>query len=330
MTAIETTNLYKSYDGMMVLHGLNMHVPSGVVYGLIGPNGAGKSTLIHLLLGFLKPDQGTVHVLGNLHPARVRHRVGYLPERLRYHLRYTAREYLHYLGQFDDLSGPALNRRIDEELRTVGLADAADRMLSEYSRGMLQRFGVAQALLHDPELLLIDEPTGGLDPGGQREMLDLLGALRGRGHTTFMATHVLDEAECVCDRVGVLFEGRMAAESEIHELTGPARSVVIKIGPLPAILVEQLINLSPAIHFRGHNIAIQPNSQALQSQVLRILLDADIPILGLEPQVRPLEDFYMRVVRGEPVGASLAPPLDHTPGRDTLLSELLEKKQSQE
>ena len=157
MYAIEIENLYKSYDGLPVLNGLNLRVPQGQVYGLLGPNGSGKSTLIHLLLGFLRPTRGTLRVFGQQDLEQVRGRIGYLPERLRYHLRYSGREYLRYLGQFSDLHGPQLSARVEQELGAVGLLDAADRQLATYSKGMLQRLGIAQALLSDPDILLIDE-----------------------------------------------------------------------------------------------------------------------------------------------------------------------------
>src|SRR6266487_4242875 len=234
MYAIETENLYKSYDGLAVLRGLDLRVPTGQVYGILGPNGAGKSTLIHLLLGFLKPTNGTLCVLGERDLVSIRGRVGYLPERLRYHLRYTGREYLCYLGRFSDLRGRQLTARVDEELRAIGLLDVADRLLSTYSKGMLQRLGIAQALLTDPEILLIDEPTSGLDPAGQREMIDLLAEVRSRNRTIFLTTHYLDEIDVLCDTVGILYGGKLAAELDVQSLRVPGRNVLIKVDQLSA------------------------------------------------------------------------------------------------
>lgn len=331
MLAIEIDNLHKSYDTVAVLRGLSLRVGEGQVYGLLGPNGSGKSTLLHLLLGFLRPDHGWLRVLGASDPARVVGRIGYLPERLRYHLRYTAREYLRYLGQFSGMGGAQLDDRIDEELAAVDLAGVGDRLLNTYSRGMLQRLGVAQALLHDPALLLFDEPTSGLDPGGQREMLDLLAAMRGRGHTTLMATHFLDEAEQLCDRVGVLFDGRLAAEADAAELRAPGRSVQIAVAALPPGMHERLERLSPAVRCHGPAITVEPNTPALQAAVVRALLDADIPIVSIEPRARPLEDLYLRAVRGLPAApgapdeAPVPPPGPPRAG-DTLLRELLRRE----
>jgi ABC-2 type transport system ATP-binding protein len=337
MLAIEIDNLYKSYDTMPVLRGLTLQLEQGEVYGLLGPNGSGKSTLMHLLLGFLRPDAGQLRVLGARNPAQVIGQIGYLPERLRYHLRYTGREYLRYLGQFSGLDGPELEQRIEDELRAVGLTEAAGRMLNTYSRGMLQRLGVAQALLHQPTLLLFDEPTSGLDPSGQREMLDLLRGLRRRGHTTLMTTHFLDEAEQLCDRVGVLFEGRLAAEATAGELRAPGRSVQIDVTDLPGVLAEQLELLSPAVHCRGPLVRIEPNTPALQAAVLRMLLDAAIAIVAVEPHARPLEELYLRAISGEqpatnaqPASEPLAPIAAPGPARagDTLLRELLHRDEN--
>jgi ABC-2 type transport system ATP-binding protein len=338
MYAIETENLYKSFDSLAVLRGLNIRVPEGRVYGLLGPNGAGKSTLIHLLLGFLKPNKGTLRVLGERDLESIRGRVGYLPERLRYHLRYTGREYLRYLGYFSDMREPQLSARVEDELRAMGLLDAADRLLSTYSKGMLQRFGVAQALLADPEILLIDEPTSGLDPAGQREMIDLLTALRGRGHTIFVATHLLDEAAQLCDEVGILFDGRLASEVDMSALRAPGRDIVISVAAMTPDLALRLRRLDPAVHCQGREISLRPNTTQLQARVLRTLLDAEAPIISLNQCSNPLEELYLSVVRGELVAPPVAPPpksLFAPPGHpdaappdrpstgDTLLRELL-------
>jgi ABC-2 type transport system ATP-binding protein len=199
-------------------------------------------------------------------------------------------------------------------------------------------------------MLLIDEPTSGLDPAGQREMLDLLAEVRGRNHTIFLTTHFLDEIELLCDTVGILFAGKLAAEIDVQSLRVPGRNVLIRVAHTSPELIERLRRISPAVRYTGREIMLQPSSAALQAQVLRALLDADVPIIALEPQGRPLEDIYMRIVRGEPAelpGAEpphgiFAPPghpdattrvlesADSTPpGRpgtgDTLLRELLKQ-----
>jgi ABC-2 type transport system ATP-binding protein len=296
MYAIEVVKLYKSYGTQSVLHGVNLQVAPGEVYGLLGPNGTGKSTLIHLLLGFLKPNSGTVTVLGETDLDFARGRIGYLPERMRYHTRFTAREYLRVLGQLSDMHGLDLHDRVEQELERVGLQDAADRYLGTFSKGMLQRIGLAQALLANPEMLLIDEPSSGLDPAGQRELLELLANIRNQGHTIFLCTHRLNEAEYLCDRVGIMAGGRLVTEVDIHNLQGRPGSINISVDEISVELSEQLQDLSPAVECNPRSIVLRPNDEQLQKQVLQHLIEAGVTIFSITPLERPLEQIYMRAV----------------------------------
>lgn len=295
---IEIDELHKTYGDYSVLRGVSLRVGAGEVYGLLGANGAGKTTLVHVLLGLLRPTRGRVRVLSVM-PTQANGRIGYLPERLRYHLRFTAREYLHFMGQFDDMQPAALRDRAEYLLKLVELHEFADRMMTTYSKGMLQRLGVAQALLSDPDLLLIDEPTSGLDPNGQREVLDILAEVRGRGHTIFLCTHYLSEVERLCDRVGVLSAGRIGAEVEVESLRGPSTSVGIQVGAIDATLRATLSAIGPEVICRDSQIVVRPNTPALQARVLRALLDADAPIIALEPLESPLEALFARAA-GKP------------------------------
>jgi ABC-2 type transport system ATP-binding protein len=308
--AIEAQELQKRYGTLQVLQGLTLRVASGEVYGLLGPNGAGKSTLIHLLLGLLRPDAGRLAVLG-LPPAAACRRVGYLPERVRYHTHCTAREYLHDLGVFSNLRGAALTERCRALLQLTGLAAAADRRLGTYSKGMLQRLGVAQALLHSPDLLLIDEPTSGLDPAGQHELLELLAELRGQGRTILLCTHQLAEVEALCDRVGILRGGRLAAEAPVRDLTAPGGvTIMVKGGALPAGLADTLRALGADV--AGGELRLGADD-ALQARVLRLVLDAGLGIAELQPSGSTLIDLYLRVTNGQPLPASVAPASSKEP-----------------
>ena len=278
---IAITDLHKSYGDLAVLQGLELRVGAGEAYALLGPNGAGKSTLIHLLLGFLRPARGTVRLFGDTNLERVRPRVGYIPERQRYHTRYSAREYLRFLGAFSGLAGAELNERVERELDTVGLHDAADRSLGTFSKGMLQRVGVAQALLTDPDLLLIDEPTSGLDPAGQREVIELLASVRDRGHTIFLCTHYLQEVDLLCDRVGVLAGGRILGEAAVAELRGVAGSARIQVSALDVEQRRRIEGLGPGVRADAQSVRLSANSPALQATVLRALLDAGVTIIAL-------------------------------------------------
>jgi ABC-2 type transport system ATP-binding protein len=341
---IEIVDLHKSYGDLPVLQGLSLRVAAGEAFGLLGTNGSGKSTLIHLMLGFLRPNKGRISLLGSSDLERVRPRIGYVPERQRYHTRFSAREYLRFLGAFGGLAGSALQGQVDRGLETVGLVEAADRSLGTFSKGMLQRLGIAQALLMDPDLLLIDEPTSGLDPAGQREVLELLGQLRGRGHTVFICTHYLHEVELLCDRVGVLAGGRLATEATVASLRGTLGSVRIHVAGLPPETQAQIEALGPGVRCDQQNIRIGQNTPALQEAVLRVLLDAGVMILALEPLESPLERLYLQTVRSAlpppeperdgpalleaPAPWAALPPPEPEPERrrgegDTLLNELL-------
>lgn len=301
MYTVEIRKLKKSYGSLQVLRDLTLRVSEGEVYGLLGPHGAGKSTLIHLLLGFLKPNAGRLQVLGTTNLAKVRGKLGYLPERLRYHMRYSAGEYLRFLGQLSDLRGSILHKRVEEELHRVGLIEVAHRPLTAFSKGMLQRFGIAQALLADPDLLLIDDPVSGLDSTEQREVFELLSSVRNQGYTMLICSHATDKIEQLCDRVGVLMDGRLVDETEVRHLSMPGKSVVLQVDQLSSDMQLQLMSLSPAVQCYERTITLRPNTQSLQGTVLRKLLDAGVILLSLEQLERPLEQFYLRAVQGTPV-----------------------------
>ncbi len=221
--AIEIAGLHvehRSGRGVVpAVRGLDLAVPEGTVYGFLGPNGAGKTTTMHALLGFIEPVSGVVRLLGeDVRCSIARRRLGYLPEHPDTYRFLTARELLTFAGRLFGLPRRALRERVDELLALVGLAGAADRRLAGYSRGMLQRIGLAQAMIHDPELLVLDEPTSGFDPLGRIEVRKLIAALRERGKTVFFSSHELSEVERVCDRVGIIAGGRLVAEGAVADL----------------------------------------------------------------------------------------------------------------
>jgi ABC-2 type transport system ATP-binding protein len=323
MDVIEIDHLHKSYGSLVILRDLSLRVAEGEVYGLIGGHGAGKSTLLHLLLGFLKPSSGTLRVLGSADLDLARQRLGYMPERMHYHLRFTAREYLRFLGQFSDLDGKWLRRRVDDFLRQVGLDYVADRKLSTFSKGMLQRLGVAQALLADPEVLLLDEPLGSLDATDQRDLIDILTDLRAQGHTILVGSHYTDALAQLCDRVGVLSEGDIVAETHIRALRQPSSSVRLLVDRLTPAMCLYLSRMAPRITCSEQRIMIQENTQEIQSRVLRALLESGVNVLALEPLEHPLEQFYLHALQP----TQTAPPditEPHEPDdQDPLLDSLL-------
>jgi ABC-2 type transport system ATP-binding protein len=296
--AIAARDVRKSYGGEPVLRDFTLRIGSGVCYGLLGRNGAGKSTLLHLLLGLLRPERGEIRVLG-VPPGRALHRVGYLPERVRYHTQFSPREYLRALGGASGLPPRTLSGRADDALALVGLAADADRRLGEFSKGMLQRFGIAQSLLSDPELLLIDEPTSGLDPAGQFEVLDILERVRERGHTILMCTHQIPEAERLCDTVGVLSGGRLAAEARVADLAARGARIVVRAASIPDDNARRVQRVAPTAEIAGREIRVRADD-IQQEAALRALLDAGVAVAEFRPLVGGIEALYQSALAAEP------------------------------
>ena len=211
---------------VVALDNLSMNVPAGKIFGFLGPNGAGKTTAIHVLLGFQQATSGSAAVFGcDVRKPIARQRIGYLPEHPDAYRFLTGREMLLFAGNLCGLSGKTLMQRADAVLQEVDLAGAADRRFATYSRGMRQRICLAQALIHDPDLLILDEPTGGLDPIGRLLIRRIISDWRKRGKTVFFSSHELSEVELVCDRVCILARGRMVAQGVPHELAAPGESL---------------------------------------------------------------------------------------------------------
>jgi ABC-2 type transport system ATP-binding protein len=220
--AIEATGLTKRYDAVVAVDDLSFRVQPGEIYGLLGPNGAGKTTTILMLLGLSEPSAGTARVVG-LDPARepleVKRRVGYLPDAVGFYGRLSGRENLAYTARLNGLDPAGVEERITELLGQVNLLDAADRPAEGYSRGMLQRLGVADALIKDPDVLILDEPTASIDPSGVAELLSLIRRLADeRGLAILLSSHLLSQVQQLCDRVGIFSRGRLIAEGALAEL----------------------------------------------------------------------------------------------------------------
>src|SRR5918997_6090416 len=221
-TPIRTRGLTKEYGDLVAVDRLDLDVRSGEIFGLLGQNGAGKTTTILMLLGLTEPTSGTARVVG-LDPARrpleVKRQVGYLPDAVGFYGNLTGRENLRYTARLNGLERRHADRRIDEVLEQVGMTDRADTNADTYSRGMLQRLGIADALVKDPAVLILDEPTTAIDPLGVVEILDLLrGLVRDRGLAVLLSSHLLVQVERLCTRVGVFWRGRLLAEGSAHEL----------------------------------------------------------------------------------------------------------------
>lgn len=226
MPAVRVSHLVKVFRlptlrkrEVLAVDDVSLTIAEGEVYGLIGPNGSGKSTTLKVLLGLLKPTSGKAEIFGE-DSARIgsRDTVGYLPENPYFYKHLTARETMHFYGKLCGLAGSALTDRTAELLRLVKLDHAADRAVGGYSKGMLQRIGLAQALVQRPKLVVLDEPTAGVDPSGSRTIRDLIFELKSRGITIILTSHLLEQVQEVCDRIGIMSRGRMVREGPLDEL----------------------------------------------------------------------------------------------------------------
>lgn len=246
MNAVEIEQIHKSFPGhwgrggVYAVKGVSLQIPQGGVYGLIGPNGSGKSTIMKALVGLLLPDAGHCRVFGLPATAAANRReIGFLPENPYFYKFLTGEETVRFYGKLCGLSGKALRERTAELLELVGLPEAAQRRVGGYSKGMLQRIGLAQALVQQPRLLVLDEPTAGVDPIGSRTIRDIILALKQRGMTVFLCSHLLEQVQEICDRVGILYQGCLIAEGSMDELTRDTRrSEVILRNPTPELLAE--------------------------------------------------------------------------------------------
>jgi ABC-2 type transport system ATP-binding protein len=226
-TAIRIAHVRKVYPTpfrrrmTVALRDLNLEIAPGEVYGLLGPNGSGKSTTLKIILGLISPTRGSVTIFGRDNSVvAARREIGFLPENAYFHKFLTGAETLRFHAKLSGLRGGETTARVKELLATVGLTDARDARLSTYSKGMLQRIGLAQALIHNPKLLVLDEPTAGVDPAGSRDIQDLIASLKNRGTTVLLSSHLLTQVQEVCDRIGILHRGRLLREGRLESLLG--------------------------------------------------------------------------------------------------------------
>lgn len=255
-TAVAVRGLTKVFSipfrrqAVVAVRDLDLQVGAGEVYGLLGPNGSGKSTTLKIILGLISPTRGRTEIFGrDSLLVQSREAVGFLPENPYFYKYLTGKETLRFFGKLCGLRGARLKNRVNELLKLVGLTTARDRRLATYSKGMLQRIGLAQALIHEPKLLVLDEPTAGVDPAGSREIRDLIVDLRRRGITVLLSSHLLAQAQEICDRVGILANGVLVCEGRLEELIAiesQTEFVVANASPNLLREIESLIERSSA------------------------------------------------------------------------------------
>jgi ABC-2 type transport system ATP-binding protein len=287
---------------------LSLDVRRGEVYGFLGPNGAGKTTTLKILMGLIYPSGGSATLLGRpIGDQIAKAKVGFLPEAPYFYDYLTGREFLSFYGHLFGLWGVTLEKRMDELLEAVGMVHARDLQLRKFSKGMLQRVGIAQALINDPELVVLDEPMSGLDPVGRKEVRDLILRLKESGKTVLFSSHILHDAELLCDRVAMILKGQLVASGHVAELIDPGttHSVEMVIDSLSPEGLEHLRPLTEKVVVQGDRIlAVLKHPRGVDT-ALDIVRAAKATLISLTPHKSSLEELFIRLVKeqqpaGEP------------------------------
>ena len=281
--------------------GLNLEVRPGEVFGFLGPNGAGKTTTLKILMGLIYPTSGQAWLFGrDLGDPQTKARLGFLPESPYFYDYLTSREFLGFYGHLFGLWGAGLDKRIDELLDLVGMTHAKDLQLRKFSKGMLQRVGIAQALINDPELVVLDEPMSGLDPIGRKEVRDLILRLKESGKTVLFSSHILHDAEVLCDRVAMILKGRLVACGRVNDLLdqGANHQVELVVDRLTPEGLDHLRPLTDKVVMQGDRMLVVLKSQQQVGGALEIIRAAKASLVSLNPQKGSLEDLFIREVEG--------------------------------
>jgi len=284
---------------VVALDHLDLEVEQGEIFGFLGHNGAGKTTTIKLLLGLLFPTAGRAWILDRpIQDVAVKQHVGFLPEAPYFYEYLTAAEFLSFYGQLFGLSRQVLAKKIDGLLAMVSLTDARHLPLGKFSKGMLQRIGLAQALVNDPHVVILDEPMSGLDPIGRRDVRDIILRLKDHGKTIFFSTHILPDVEMICDRVGILVKGQLRAVGTVHELVGTAAvtSVEILVERLAEAGIREAEQLGGTVLRRGDHVLIKLDDEHTVDQVLDLIRRHAGRLVSLVPHKRSLEDLFLKEV----------------------------------
>jgi ABC-2 type transport system ATP-binding protein len=293
---LETRALRKEFGTKAAVRDLTLSVARGEVFGFLGPNGAGKTTAVKLLLGLVRPTAGGGCLLGRpLGDAATRARIGFLPEHFRFHEWLEGRELLRFHGRLLGLRSQILETRIDGLLRRLELEDAGHRRLREYSKGMCQRIGLAQALLGEPELVFLDEPTSGLDPFGRLLVRDLIRELRSRGTTVFLNSHLLGEVELTCDRVAFVNNGRVVRDMTLATPDGDLE-VEIRVDRWTPALLEGLRRFGRGVRDEGGVVRLRVEAEDRLPEISRWLVSQGAGLYRLAAQRRSLESVFLEVI----------------------------------
>ena len=299
--AIEIEGLSKVYgigeEEFLAVDSLELTVDQGEVFGFLGPNGAGKTTTIQMLLRIVFPSSGSARLLGKtLDDVDMRTGIGYLPEMFQFHSFLRADEFLDFHARLYGIPKSERRKRIPEVLEKVGLADNAQSRIRTFSKGMLQRIGIGQAIITRPRLLFLDEPTSALDPMGRRDMRDLINDLKAEGSTIFLNSHMLSEVEMVCDQVGIMNEGKLARISDLQSLTRQVHHVDIKVEGLTDEAFERIRALAANVTREDGSLSITLEREEQLNQLTIIITESGATLLEMKQRETPLEEAFLQVI----------------------------------
>jgi ABC-2 type transport system ATP-binding protein len=300
MAAIEIIGLEKTYSvgfwrkrPKRALRPLHLTVDEGEIFGFLGPNGAGKTTTLKLLMGLVFPTAGSARILGmELNDPRMKVQIGFLPEQPYFYDYLTARELLEYYGRLSGVPGKQRSRKLDEVLARVGLPDVGGVQLRKFSKGMLQRVGIAQAILHEPKIVFLDEPMSGLDPMGRREVRDLMEQLKQEGKTVFFSTHILSDAEALCDRVAIIHLGELRGVGAVEELTSSVHGKVELVWQ-GTMVPASLRALGAECHVTGDTVRALL-AEEKQDAAIEALRRERLRLVSVVPVRTSLEDYFVQ------------------------------------
>lgn len=303
--AIETNELckvFRSFWGkreVRAVDGVTLQVEQGTTYGLLGPNGAGKTTTVKMLLSAVHPTSGLARIFGrDAADPEARRPIGYLPENHRFPTYMTGRGMLEFYGALSGMDHAARKNRIGTLLNTVGLDDWGDVRLGKYSKGMLQRIGLAQALMHEPKLLILDEPSDGVDPVGRRQIRDILSALQEKGVTIFVNSHLLAEVEAFCENVAILHKGKVVLQGRVKELTAGKGYRLTVPAEIPEQVRTEMTGKSASVSQRDGVLDFQFGDRSTVNAAIDLLRSQQLEVESLVPTSSTLEDVFIRSVNG--------------------------------
>ena len=303
--AIQINGLTKVYKSrlaktkVVAVDDLHLEVEQGEIFGFLGPNGAGKTTTIKMLLGLLFPTAGSATVLGQpIGDIEVKKQISYLPESPYFYEHLSGREVLDFYARLFRMDGDTRKRRVEELLERVGMKDAASKSLREYSKGMLQRIGVAQALLNDPKVLFLDEPTSGLDPLARKDIRDLIVELREKGKTVFLSSHQLLEVELVCDRVAILDRGKLRRVGQLDDLLAKG-GMEITATQVGEDLAAKIRELADRVETTERTLVAYSDDEKKGQQIVQMVLSSGASLISAVPMRRSLEHLFMETLKEE-------------------------------